>query len=111
MPSTMQEMKKSLPPSRTAPQFVVRFPDEWMRDRIKRDADEQGRSMNAQILFMLQRYFDDLDKNTEKLIAARKAAPPALAPSLSEGGLSPTDIERLSTSIAEKLAKALRPTP
>lgn len=53
MASTMPDMSKSLPPSRTAPQFVVRFPDEEMRDRIKTAAEANGRSMNAEIVYRL----------------------------------------------------------
>lgn len=64
MASTMRSMSKPLPPSRTAPQFVVRFPDEEMRDRIKSMADEAGRSMNAQIVHMIQDYFREIDRET-----------------------------------------------
>lgn len=45
--------KDSLPPSRTADQFVVRFP-EGMRDKIAEAAKANGRSMNAEILARLQ---------------------------------------------------------
>lgn len=44
-------------PSDKADKFVVRFPD-GMRDRIRKDADEQGRSMNAQIIHILQAHYD-----------------------------------------------------
>ncbi|WP_425355727.1 Arc family DNA-binding protein [Paracoccus versutus] len=43
-------------PSRTADQYVVRFPD-GMRDAIKRRAAENGRSMNAEIVFHLRQIF------------------------------------------------------
>lgn len=62
MAITIRRMQKPLPPSRTAPQFVVRFPDADLRDRIKRESDGNGRSMNAQIVFMLQSYLDGLDR-------------------------------------------------
>lgn len=39
-------------PSRTADQFVVRFPD-GMRDRLKEAAATNGRSMNAEIIARL----------------------------------------------------------
>lgn len=65
-------MSKELPPSRTAEQFVVRFPD-GMRDRIKEAADANNRSMNAEIIRMIQDYFarmqedaDDLQSSLEK---------------------------------------------
>lgn len=57
MASTIRHMSKSLPPSRTAPQFVVRFPDEDMRDRIKQAAEANNRSMNAEIIARLQESF------------------------------------------------------
>jgi hypothetical protein len=45
-------MSKDLPPSRTAEQFVVRFP-EGMRDRIAEAAKKNNRSMNAEIVARL----------------------------------------------------------
>lgn len=44
-------------PSRTAEQFVVRFPD-GMRDRLKEVAHANGRSMNAEIVARLQQSFE-----------------------------------------------------
>ena len=52
-------MSKPLPPSRTAPQFVVRFPDEEMRDRIKQAAEANNRSMNAEIVARLQQTLEE----------------------------------------------------
>ena len=49
-------MSKDLPPSRTADQFVVRFP-EGMRDRVAAEAKANGRSMNAEIIARLDRSF------------------------------------------------------
>lgn len=49
--------KPSPPPSRTADQFVVRFP-EGMRDRIAEAARENNRSMNAEIVARLERSFN-----------------------------------------------------
>lgn len=49
-------MSKDLPPSRTAEQFVVRFP-EGMRDRIKEAAEVNNRSMNAEIVARLEASF------------------------------------------------------
>ncbi|KZX95748.1 MULTISPECIES: Arc family DNA-binding protein [unclassified Sulfitobacter] len=46
-------------PSRKQEQFIVRFPD-GMRDQIKAAAEENGRSMNAEIVFRLQRTFDTI---------------------------------------------------
>lgn len=49
-------MSKELPPSRTAEQFVVRFPD-GMRDRIAEAAKSSNRSMNAEIVARLEQSF------------------------------------------------------
>ena len=46
-------MSKDLPPSRTAEQFVIRFPD-GMRDKIAETAKANNRSMNAEIVARLQ---------------------------------------------------------
>lgn len=54
MAITIRRMKKPLPPSRTAPQFVVRFPDEGMRDKIADAAKRNKRSMNAEIVARLE---------------------------------------------------------
>lgn len=48
---------ENVPPSRTAEQFVVRFPD-GMRDRIAEEAKAANRSMNADIVARLQQSFD-----------------------------------------------------
>ncbi|MEI7296579.1 Arc family DNA-binding protein [Paraburkholderia tropica] len=50
----MTESQK--PPSRTADQFVVRFPD-GMRDRIAEEAKKNNRSMNAEIVARLEESF------------------------------------------------------
>lgn len=51
-------MSKESPPSRTAPQFVVRLPDEQFRDRIAEAAKANNRSMNAEIVARLQASFE-----------------------------------------------------
>lgn len=40
-------------PSETSDRFIVRFPD-GMRDRLKAIAAENGRSLNAEIVYRLQ---------------------------------------------------------
>lgn len=50
----------------SADKYIVRLPD-GMRERIKVAADEYGRSMNAQIVYMLQSYFDHLDGQVAEL--------------------------------------------
>ncbi len=58
-------------PSRTLDQYIVRFP-EGMRDRIKAQADANGRSMNAEIVLALSDHLD----NAERGDAAWKFVPP-----------------------------------
>ena len=64
-------MSRDLPPSRTAPQFVVRLPSEEFRQEINSAATEQGRSMNAEIVARLQQSLEDAEKisRLEKVIA------------------------------------------
>ncbi len=50
-------MSSELPPSRTAEQFVVRFP-EGMRNRVAEAAKANSRSMNAEIVARLQASFE-----------------------------------------------------
>lgn len=54
-------MAKDVPPSRTAPQFVVRLPDEEFRERIAEAAKANNRSMNAEIVDRLSRTFSGDD--------------------------------------------------
>lgn len=53
---------KTLPPSRTAEQFVIRFP-EGVRDRIADLAKANGRSMNAELVDRIQRSLDVTSSN------------------------------------------------
>lgn len=71
--SKIEVMKKELPPSRTADQYVLRFPD-GMRDRIAEIAKTNGRSMNSEIIARLQTSFE-LPENTsssEMLLEMRR---------------------------------------
>lgn len=47
-------------PSRSQDQFIVRLP-EGMRDRLKELADENRRSMNAEMVMALTAWLDDAD--------------------------------------------------
>lgn len=49
--------QKTVYPSRTADQFVIRLPD-GMRDRLKEAAHANGRSMNSEIVSRLQSTLD-----------------------------------------------------
>jgi hypothetical protein len=46
-------------PNRASPQFLLRFPDEAMRERITLLAKANGRSVNAEIIDRLQRSIID----------------------------------------------------
>jgi hypothetical protein len=48
-------------PSAKQDQFVLRFP-EGLRDRIKSAAEENGRSMNAEIISVLEEAYPDAEK-------------------------------------------------
>jgi hypothetical protein len=43
------------PPGRASPSFVVRFPDDGMRERLAHIAKKNGRSANSEIIDRLQR--------------------------------------------------------
>ena len=55
----MSKDRKSYP-SETQERFIVRFPD-GMRDQIKKSAEANGRSMNAEIVARLQATFSTPD--------------------------------------------------
>jgi plasmid stability protein len=59
-------------PSRGSEQFVVRMPD-GMRDKLRAEADKNGRSMNAEIIARLEASFRSTplgtDDEREELIA------------------------------------------
>lgn len=67
MASTIAGMSKEAPPSRTAPQFVVRMPDDEFRNRIAEAAKANNRSMNAEILARLESTFTNMDLRMELL--------------------------------------------
>lgn len=48
-------------PSQLQDKFTVRFP-EGMRDKIAELADKNGRSMNAEIVFILNQFIEDREK-------------------------------------------------
>lgn len=52
--------------SREDPQIKLRLPIELKR-RIEISASEHARSMNAEVVLILQKYFDDLDKDVADL--------------------------------------------
>lgn len=52
-------------PSELADNFNMRFPD-GMRDFIKAQAKENGRSMNAEIIYQLKRAYGTNEKSEAK---------------------------------------------
>lgn len=78
MTGTDDRARKKSPPSRTADQFVVRFPD-GMRPLIETRAKKNNRSMNAEIVGRLEDSFEE--------------RPP----------LSDTDVERIAVRLAQLL--------
>lgn len=59
-------------PSRVADQFVVRLPP-GMRDRIAVEAKKNNRSMNAEIVSILQSHYDEIERI--ETISAHPIAP------------------------------------
>jgi hypothetical protein len=52
--SKIDSMPRAKPPSKTAPQFVLRYTPE-MRDQIARLAKANGRSINSELIALLER--------------------------------------------------------
>lgn len=52
--------------SREDPQMKIRLPA-GLKDRIDADSKEHGRSMNAEIIFILQSYYQRLDEDVSAL--------------------------------------------
>src|SRR3546814_15900931 len=50
----------NLPPSRAADKIIIRLPD-GMRDRLHARAENNGRSMTAEVVAMLPQVMDDPD--------------------------------------------------
>jgi len=57
--ASLAHFKAETSPSRSSPQFLLRFPDEAMRDRITLLAKTNSRSVNAEIIDRLQRSIID----------------------------------------------------
>lgn len=55
-------------PSQTQDKFTVRFPD-GMRDAIAKRADENGRSMNSEIVQMIQDCLDRKSQETQPTVS------------------------------------------
>ncbi|MEY0097812.1 Arc family DNA-binding protein [Providencia stuartii] len=81
-------------PSQTQDKFTVRFPD-GMRDAIAKRAEANGRSMNSEILQILQDALDGTEANTSNFIQLDNSG---LAP-LNEN-ISPKELIKLLSALA-----------
>lgn len=59
--------------SRESDKFMLRLPS-GMRDRIRQTAEENGRSMNAEIVETLSKAYPDYGDYTDRLVVAMIAA-------------------------------------
>lgn len=66
-------MERKPYPSETQERFIVRLPD-GMRDRIAEAAKANNRSMNAEIVHMLQSHFDRITDEADDLAASLEKA-------------------------------------
>jgi hypothetical protein len=58
-------------PGRGSPSFLLRFPDEAMRNRIMQLAKENDRSINAEIIARLKRSIQ-ADSLSDRIVALQK---------------------------------------
>lgn len=85
-------------PSRGSDQFMLRLP-QGMRDRLKDAADENGRSMNSEIVSRLERTFaiDQANQRARERVA--RGEPPEEVPPPTDDDyptLEPADVETLA---------------
>lgn len=73
-------------PSHKLDKFVLRLPD-GMRERIKRAADESGRSMNAEIVQLLEEAYPE-DEPIEDILAGLQLGLAVVRKHGSRGGLN-----------------------
>jgi hypothetical protein len=98
-------------PAKKQDQFIVRFPD-GMRDKIKKEADLAGRSMNAEIVLALSFHLDSLDHDRQYKVAqaawdAEGSAALEQNPNFDLGQMPATknDMERILRQIQELMPK------
>lgn len=107
----MSDQKPSYP-SRTADQFVVRFPD-GMRDRLKEAAHVNGRSMNAEIIARLDASFEQghdlgaLQKKVTHLEQRLRDSQYLLATEAALAAIVAISLKTLSSRIPTELRRAL----
>ncbi|SEN31856.1 Arc-like DNA binding domain-containing protein [Duganella sp. CF517] len=96
--------QKTAPPSKTAEQFVVRLPD-GMRDRIAESAKRYNRSMNAEIVSILQDYYDLRDYHDQLVDESVEAQQPQSPPVVYDLAPSPEALKMLADLIGENIDK------
>lgn len=101
-------MTPKLPPSRSAEQFVVRFP-EGMRDQIADMAKKNSRSMNAEIVHRLHISlmaddFDTLEKAGTRITEGEPSPP---TPSAQDLAAALENFKTTTETIAERISAAL----
>lgn len=79
---------KLKPPSHTQDQYVMRFPA-GLRDRIKAAAAQNRRSMNAEMVFHLERALSSADAATGEGLGNRAPAAALNETALAGGPINP----------------------
>lgn len=92
--------KTTMPPSKQAEQFVVRLPA-GMRDRIAESAKRYNRSMNAEIVSILEGHYDLHDHHDQLVDDAVEQETSPVDP------LSGPALERLAELLATRVAEKL----
>lgn len=107
--AAMTSEKKRAP--QTADKYILRLP-EGMRDRIAESAKRYKRSMNTEIVYILQDYYDLRDYHDQLIDDAIDQAPTPVTTASAIDALSGPALEQLaellSKSVAEKLSHRLR---
>lgn len=96
-------------PSRSSDQFILRLPD-GMRDKVKADADKNNRSMNSEIVAILEefpRVAEDLATCREYAIRLRESER-RLMKTVADLSASRAENERALAAMSDNMADLLR---
>lgn len=97
-------MSKNPYPSDQQDKFMLRLPD-GMRDRIKAEADKNGRSMNAEIVALLDRNYPVLPTAREVLESSGNIAFWLGEAVKRQGGDMDSDTRRAAKSLIDRLQR------